>query len=161
MKRENVDEEKTWEAQLDLVRLRGEVTELYYFATPQIFKQHSEGFSSSTFSRLIHAYVIAFAAICKSLTGDHRLSVFYPSSIYVEQRPKGMTEYAMAKAAGEILCADLNDEHKNILFKVVRLPRVLTDQTATVVAEDSADALSIMLPIVRSMPRRCERETHC
>lgn len=147
--------------QLDLVRLRGEVTELYYFATPQIFKQHSEGFSSSTFSRFIHAYVIAFAAICKSLTGDRRLSVFYPSSIYVEQRPKGMTEYAMAKAAGEILCAELNDEHKNILFKVVRLPRVLTDQTATVVAEDSADALSIMLPIVRSMPRRCERETHC
>jgi MaoC like domain/short chain dehydrogenase len=141
-------------AQLDLSRLRGEVTELYYFATPQISNQQAESFSPSIFSRFIHAYVSAFAAICTSLIGDRRLSVFYPSSTFVEQRPQGMTEYAMAKASGEILCADLNTGSKNIVFKVARLPRILTDQTAAVPAANVADALLTMLPIVRSMPAR-------
>ena len=31
------------------------------------------------------------------------LEILYPSSIAVTQRPRGMTEYAMAKAAGESL----------------------------------------------------------
>jgi hypothetical protein len=103
------------------------------------------------FYRFVHAYVVAFAAICTSLIGDRRLTVFYPSSTAVEQRPPGMTEYAMAKASGEILCADLNVGRQNLVFKVVRLPRILTDQTATVAAANGADALSTMLPIVRSV----------
>src|ERR1035441_1425967 len=62
-----------------------------------------------------------------------RLSVFYPSSVAVTERPQGMTEYTMAKAAGEVLCADMNLSLAPMHVTVRRLPRLPTDQTASVV----------------------------
>ena len=135
----------------DLHWLRNRVTHLYYFATPQIFQQRPDAFAADLFLRFAHVYVVAFEAICRSLKGENELSVFYPSSIAVEQRPRGMVEYSMAKAAGEILCAELEATVKGLHVSVVRLPRILTDQTATVPPVACADALSTMLPIVRSM----------
>ena len=140
-------------AQLDLSRLRGQVTELYYFATPKIFNQGSGVFSPALFFRFLHAYVIAFSEICNSLLSDDLLRVFYPSSIAIDQRPKGMTEYAMAKSAGEIFCADLNRAKAKICIRVERLPRILTDQTATIAGASSADATDVMLQVLRSMAR--------
>jgi hypothetical protein len=60
-----------------------------------------------------------------------------------------MTEYGMAKAAGELLCAGINRTHPRIRVLVERLPRLLTDQTATVPPVASADALEVMLPTIR------------
>jgi hypothetical protein len=62
-----------------------------------------------------------------------------------------MAEYSMAKAAGEILCSEMAASHKQLRMNVVRLPRILTDQTATVTPVESADALTTMLPIIRSL----------
>ena len=61
------------------------------------------------------------------------ISVLYPSSVAVVDRPGDMTEYAMAKSAGEILCADLERSDKRFRILVERLPRMLTDQTAEAV----------------------------
>jgi NAD(P)-dependent dehydrogenase (short-subunit alcohol dehydrogenase family) len=135
----------------DLGRLQGRVTHLFYFATPQIFHQASSAFQPDRFLRFTEAYVIAFEAICTSLLGESGLTVFYPSSTAVEQRPRGMAEYSMAKAAGEILCSEMAASHKQLRMNVVRLPRILTDQTATVTPVESADALTTMLPIIRSL----------
>jgi len=44
-----------------------------------------------------------------------------------------MTEYRMAKIAGEMLCTSMNRAGVHII--VSRLPRLLTDQTATVPVE--------------------------
>jgi hypothetical protein len=60
-----------------------------------------------------------------------------------------MTEYGMAKAAGELLCASINRTHPRIRVLVDRLPRLLTDQTAVVPPVASADALEVMLPTIR------------
>ena len=97
------------------------------------------------FSRV---YVDAFHECCQALH-PRPLSVFYPSSVAVEQRPAGMLEYAMAKSAGEMLC----DEMRSSGWKIVkaRLPRLLTDQTATVAQVETADPVEIMLPLIREM----------
>jgi hypothetical protein len=79
------------------------------------------------------------------------LSVFYPSSIFVEERPVGMTEYGMAKIAGETLCADLMRDTPGLTILVSRLPRVLTDQTTTVALIDAADPCQVLLPLVRQV----------
>ena len=65
-----------------------------------------------------------------------------------------MTEYAMAKAAGEILSADLARSSTGSRVIVERLPRMLTDQTATTMAIKTASPLEVMLPIVRRMEAR-------
>ena len=74
--------------------------------------------------------------------------VFLPSTVFIDERPRGMTEYAMAKAAGEILCADLSRAHRRLVITAPRLPRILTDQTATVPPVPTADPVEVMLPLL-------------
>jgi hypothetical protein len=60
-----------------------------------------------------------------------------------------MTEYAMVKAAAEILCADLMAA-TGLSIAVPRIPRVLTDQTATVPPVETQDPVAVMLPLLRA-----------
>jgi NAD(P)-dependent dehydrogenase (short-subunit alcohol dehydrogenase family) len=72
---------------------------VYYFASPRIFGQGSGLFDSSRFEDFSAAYAAGFFELCSffATTRRDKVSVFYPSSVAVETRPRGMTEYAMAK----------------------------------------------------------------
>ncbi len=124
------------------------VTQLYYFATPQIFLQKPRAFASDVFHAFSRVYVDAFHECCAALQ-PRPASVFYPSSVAVTERPAGMVEYAMAKAAGEMLCEDMQASGWNIVQ--ARLPRLLTDQTATVAQVQTANPVAVMLPLIRAM----------
>lgn len=138
-----------------LASLAEPVSHLYYFATPQIFRQRAaDVFSPALFAEFSRFYVDAFWEAIAALTAEPRpapLSVFYPSSVAVDERPPGMTEYAMAKIAGETLCADLARSSLKLSLLVSRLPRTLTDQTASLAEVKSADPVSIMLPLIREI----------
>jgi nucleoside-diphosphate-sugar epimerase len=101
-------------------------------------------------------YAEGFYEVCTSALRDSKpgSSVFYPSSVAVEDHPLDMTEYAMAKAAGEILCRDLARSNEGFHFIIERLPRMLTDQTATVMPVKTIAPLEVMLSIVRRMEAR-------
>lgn len=128
-------------------------TQVYYLATPVIARRSSTTFNQQQFQEFITFYVTAFYDLCRELrsrfNGD--ISVFYPSSVYVDTRPKGMTEYAMAKTAGEILCADLQTFETPGRILVRRLPRLPTDQTASIFTVGTADPISVILPIIREV----------
>jgi hypothetical protein len=62
-----------------------------------------------------------------------------------------MTEYAMAKAAGEMLCADMDRVLGGTRIVASRLPRMLTDQTATLILVRSSDPFEVLLPLIREM----------
>jgi hypothetical protein len=59
----------------------------------------------------------------------------------------------MAKAAGEILCADIGSFESSGRILVRRLPRLPTDQTASLLKGESEipDPISVILPIVREV----------
>ncbi|MDE2240722.1 MAG: hypothetical protein KGJ73_12455, partial [Rhodospirillales bacterium] len=126
---------------------------LYYFATPRITTRVSTSFSPDVLARFLAVYVEAFDALCMALAGskDLPLRVFYPSSVFVEQPTRGMVEYAMAKAAGETLCANHSSFTSGLDITAARLPRLLTDQTASMFEQDFASAVHIMLPFVESV----------
>jgi acyl dehydratase len=126
---------------------------LYYFATTPIFRRHTRAYSKQVFEEFLHLYVDGFEEICMAALAyaEAGLSVFYPSSIAVENRPENMTEYAMAKAAGEILCCDLNRFVPALRIAMERLPRMQTDQTASVVPLAAASPVETMLRIVREV----------
>jgi NAD(P)-dependent dehydrogenase (short-subunit alcohol dehydrogenase family) len=127
----------------------GEVSHLYHFASPSIFGRRSATFSPDRFLGFVRAYVTSFADLCETLSQAGTLSAFYPSSVAVaDDRPEGMTEYAMAKAAGEVLCSELG-RRPGLRVVCHRLPRLLTDQTATPILAHSADALDTLLPMIR------------
>jgi NADP-dependent 3-hydroxy acid dehydrogenase YdfG len=141
------------EAATQLKRLSADITHLYYFATGNIAVQKESSFGSSLFDEFIQMYVKGFYDCCNYF-GEHGLgplTVFYPSSVFVESNPPEMTEYSMAKMAGEMLCANMNRAGGRVHIIVSRLPRLLTDQTATVLPAETGDPLKVMLPVVRNV----------
>jgi acyl dehydratase len=128
------------------------VSHLYYFATPRIFQQKTSVFSPAVLDGFLAAYASGFYELCQALHAEgDLLRVFYPSSMAVAEAPKDATEYAMAKAAGEVLCAAMIKSNARLDIVVERLPRILTDQTATVLPAKDVPALEILLPIIARM----------
>jgi hypothetical protein len=127
----------------------------YYFATPQIFRKSAGVYDAGRFQDFARYYIDAFYALCMDL--ERRVTepvrVFFPSSVAVTERPKGLTEYAMAKAAAEIAIADINRTFKRVSVLSRRLPRVSTDQTASLLDVPAAPNVATLLPIIREMYR--------
>jgi hypothetical protein len=125
---------------------------MFYFATPQIFHQDKVTYDGARFAAFAAIYIDGFARLVRRLLDARRpsdpLRVLYPSTVALDRRPKHMTEYAMAKAAGEILCADLMQGRPGLQIETPRLPRILTDQTATIPPVAAADATQTMLKIL-------------
>jgi acyl dehydratase/NAD(P)-dependent dehydrogenase (short-subunit alcohol dehydrogenase family) len=141
------------EAATQLKNINTDVTHLYYFATSNIARQKEEPFVMSLFDEFVQMYVRGFYDCCHYL-GEHgsgALTAFYPSSIFVESNPSDMIEYCMAKMAGEMLCANMNRTGSRVHVVASRLPRLLTDQTATLLPVGTEDPLKIMLPEVRKV----------
>jgi acyl dehydratase/NAD(P)-dependent dehydrogenase (short-subunit alcohol dehydrogenase family) len=136
-----------------LTELACEPSHLYYFATPPIARQKNELFVPSLFDEFIQVYVKGFYDCCRALVErtPRPLTAFYPSSVFVEDAPAGMAEYSMAKIAGENLCDSMNRSVGRVRVIVARLPRLRTDQTATVPPVESSDPLEALLPIIRKV----------
>lgn len=128
------------------------VSYLYYYPTCQIFRRRSRLFDAGLLNEFLKFYVSGFYDVCAALMElSQGISAFYPSSVAVSERPRDMTEYAMAKAAGEILCCDLNQSWPGMQITQVRLPRLLTDQTATLIPAKAADPVEVVLPVIRKV----------
>ena len=129
------------------------VTQFYHFASPRIFGAQRAFISGADYMKFVTFYVTSFADICAVLCAQGTpVTAFYPSSVFAAldyQRPAGMTEYAMAKASGEVLCGSLSDMHPGLRVVCRRLPRLPTDQTASVMPVETADALDTLLPMIR------------
>jgi hypothetical protein len=139
-------------AEAQLASLAQAPSHAYYFATPQISRPRSDIYVARRFDEFLSVYVDGFWRLTQALrTRMPTISIFYPSSIFVTERPPGMTEYAMAKAAGESLCADVNAQLAPTRVTVKRLPRLPTDQTASLTAVKMENPLDVMLPIVREV----------
>lgn len=138
---------------VQLESLQEAPNQVYYMATPTIFRRPGKPFILQRFQDFLAYYVVGFDDLCQSLRTrfGSDIAVFYPSSASLDDRPSNMTEYTMAKAAGEVLCADMKSFDKWANLVVARLPRLPTDQTASLFDEDEQDPVAVMLPIVRQM----------
>ncbi len=148
-------------AEAQLAGLGGAPTHAYYFATPTIFRAQSAPFARARLDAFLDVYVDGFLRLAQALRARRNdVSLFYPSSVYVTERPRGMLEYAMAKAAGETLCSEMNVAWAPLRVTVDRLPRLPTDQTASVMEAALPSPVACLLPVVReaqSWPRRSKR----
>jgi acyl dehydratase len=147
-------------AKPQLAGLADAPTHAYYFATPKIFGAQSALFARARLDAFLSVYVEGFLNLTEALKARRRdVSLFYPSSVAVAERPRGMLEYAMAKAAGETLCVEINQALRPLHVTVDRLPRLLTDQTASVIGAAAPSPVGHLLAVVRetqSWPRKAE-----
>lgn len=130
-------------------------TQVYYMATPIIKKSGQRGvFSDPMFAQYCSHYVEGFARTFECVRGPGLLGVLYPSTVFLEQLPIDMVEYVAAKGAGESLCAVLQKANPKTHFLVPRLPRLATDQTASLIPEAKSAALPYVLDAVRNLRER-------
>ena len=133
-------------------------THAYYFATPTIFRAQSALFDRPKLDAFLSTYVHGFLNLAEALRARRNgISLFYPSSIFVAERPRGMLEYAMAKAAGETLCSEINLTWPPMHVTVARLPRLQTDQTASIIGASLPSSVEILLPIIREVQSRARQ----
>ncbi|HEX9468508.1 MAG TPA: MaoC/PaaZ C-terminal domain-containing protein, partial [Bradyrhizobium sp.] len=132
-----------------LVKL-GLVDCCYYFATPKIFQRKSALFEPEKLRAFLSVYADGFFDLCSALAENRpgKVAMFYPSTVAIEEGVSTTAEYAMAKVAGETLAKYVNEFMPGIHVICRRLPRILTDQTATVGVASAERALDVMLPIV-------------
>jgi peptidoglycan/LPS O-acetylase OafA/YrhL len=130
-------------------------THIYYFASPHIDANRNANWNAELFERFSTFYLKGFSqliTLCmQRVSSASEVTIFYPSSVYIDAPERGFAEYAVAKAAGEALCLQLNARYKNARFVSPRLPRMATDQTASVIAIQSEPALDVMLAELRQM----------
>jgi hypothetical protein len=127
---------------------------IYYYPTPRIFRKKSEVLERTVYLQFYHFYVDRFYELCSFLERtivNGRVQVFLPSTVAIDERPKGLTEYAMAKAAAEILARDINRSFSHVTVTSTRLPRLDTDQTSTIMKVPSESNIDTLLPIIRSL----------
>ncbi|MFI5360980.1 MAG: SDR family NAD(P)-dependent oxidoreductase [Elusimicrobiota bacterium] len=134
-----------------------------YFATPFISASPAGRFSRNLFEQFCRCYVDglqqAFLAV-RSLSPRLR-DVIAPSTIYVEDPPANLGEYAAAKSAAETLCRVLAKTHKGVRFHAPRLPRLATDQTSGLLGREEADPALALLPLLRGMQGSPSRQEPC
>ena len=137
--------------------LAGDLDAVYFFATPRIFRKKADTFDKALFAEFAQFYLERFAQLCRWLEtrpGDRPVTVYLPSTVFITERPKGMTEYAMAKAAAEVLADDLNRTLQRVRVVHTRLPRLATDQTASIMGVSVASNVDTLLPVVRQVSGR-------
>jgi NAD(P)-dependent dehydrogenase (short-subunit alcohol dehydrogenase family) len=128
----------------------GAIDSCYYFATAKIFQRKSALFEPEKLRTFLSYYVDGFSRLCSALAQGRtgRIGVFYPSTVAINEGVSTMAEYAVAKAAGETLAHYINEFLPPVRVVSRRLPRIMTDQTATIGVASAQDALDVMLPIV-------------
>lgn len=131
----------------------GAVDACYYFATARIFQRKSALFEPAKLRVFLDFYVDGFFDLCSALVqrSSGKFVMFYPSTTALDAPTAGITEYVMAKAAGEALVQQLNAFEPGVHVISRRLPRIATDQTATVGVASAQDALDVLLPIVHEV----------
>jgi hypothetical protein len=137
-------------------------THLYYFATPAIVIGAKGGLHPPLFERFSHYYVTGLVNTLSAfrLPPSTHFAIFYPSTVLIDEQPAGLAEYAAAKAAGESLCHALAKHDKRLRLYTPRLPRMATDQTASLVPVHKEDAGPMMLRHIRAFHQSYQGGAH-
>jgi acyl dehydratase len=137
----------------DLVsRLRDwEPTTLCYFATPYIEPGLKGRFSSERFAGFCEYYVRGFHDAFQAVRSVKLRSILYPSSSLLDDNPSIFAEYIAAKSAGEALCRVLEKTNPGVRICAPRLPRLATDQTASILDEEMPDAAETIVNVLIEM----------
>jgi hypothetical protein len=123
---------------------------IYYFPTPKIFGKRNVQYDKNLYNIFYEIYVNSFKKLLEIFSKTQKkISIFYPSSISVNNPLPELAEYIEAKIVGEKLCKKFN--HKNIKILISRLPRTKTDQTMSLLEAKSKNPEDVMLPLVRKM----------
>jgi hypothetical protein len=124
-------------------------THLYYFASPFI-SGSGKNFSAALFNSFCSYFVSGFAGVVESLQRLGLRNVFYPSTVFIDEMSGNFLEYTLAKRAGESLCLAFGRKYPGMFLSCPRLPKMATDQTASLQPAQNPDPAPIVLEALRN-----------
>ncbi|SFK83794.1 short chain dehydrogenase [Nitrosomonas aestuarii] len=132
------------------------ITHIYYFASPLIEKGDHLIWDDAIFQKFCSYYINGFVNLIEKFLSDvayskNILTVFTPSTIFLEQPQKGFNEYIASKAAVEALVRQLAAKYSGWVFCAPRLPRMLTDQTSGLGTDSTQNTAEVMLDALNLM----------
>jgi acyl dehydratase len=126
-------------------------THVYFFATPPIKPQKQKIWDAGLFSRYCRFYVDAVTELTGRFLGaEESLTLFLPSTAYLDRPEAGFAEYAAAKAAAEAAATALASRYPDLTLRMPRMPRLSTDQTNGMIPLRTADTVATLLPLLLS-----------
>jgi hypothetical protein len=139
---------------------------IYFFPTSKIFRKKSAIFDARLYQEFSDFYVTRFYELClfleeTLLDRKSKVQIYFPSTVAIDERPRGMAEYAMAKSAAEILIQEINRSFEKLHVSSSRLPRLNTDQTTSVARVSNGSNLEAMLPLTRLLQARAGVRSQC
>ena len=129
-------------------------THIFYFASPLIEK-NDDLFDVALFNKFCSYYVTGLAKIVNAIAADkarrkEQVTLFIPSTVFIEESKKGFAEYVTAKQAAEQYVEHTLAKLPKWKAVVPRMKPMLTDQTAAVVSvsveENVKELLSLLEP---------------
>jgi acyl dehydratase/NADP-dependent 3-hydroxy acid dehydrogenase YdfG len=129
-------------------------THVYYFATPFIRIDKTASFSSTDYELFARYYVIGLHATARAICalGANGTTLWAPSTTFLDKYEGGSASYCASKAAMEELGRHL-PRMLPVRVLMPRLPRTMTDQTATLIPMSSADPLRLAVEHLRMAQR--------
>lgn len=119
---------------------------IFYFATPQINK-NPDANQREIYKEI---YIKKFEELCQTLCkySISPISVFLPSTEYIDKPNKLFAPYIEAKLEAEKISDKINHSQTMIRIYPYRLPRMNTDQTATSGITQPQDTMTAILPFL-------------
>ncbi|MDR4515254.1 SDR family NAD(P)-dependent oxidoreductase [Nitrosomonas sp.] len=144
------------EPQITNCILNERISHIYYFASPLIEKGDRLVWDDTLFQKFCDYYLKGLATLiekflCDSVYKKSPMTVFVPSTVFLEQPQNGFTEYIAAKAAAEAFARQLSAKYPGWIFHMPRLPRMLTDQTSGLNVKWTQTTAVTMLNILMSI----------
>lgn len=126
---------------------------IFFFATPKISIKKNDKFDKNVFNFFYKFYVQKFKNLCELLEKNSKKKqiIFFPSTIFIENTPSKLKEYAKAKLFAEKMINKLNIKFKKLRIVSERLPKLKTDQTTGVISNLKNQNIKIMIPIIRNI----------
>lgn len=124
---------------------------VYVCASPPIRGKRGTEWDQDLFLRYFAAYGMGAISAVRRLASEtsvdlNTLTVFIPSSVFVDEPPVALAEYAAAKAAAEVAWRAFAKAHSGMKVSIARLPKMRTDQTNSLVGASGASAGEALLP---------------
>ena len=121
------------------------ITHIYYMASPLIEKSDARIWDAQLFGKYTDFYLNGLANLLARFAGnpqyrDAQLSIYLPSTAFLDQPEKGFFEYSVCKAATESFALQIQSRYPRWRFFTPRLPRMLTDQTSGIAGLDILDS---------------------
>ena len=128
--------------------------EVYYFASPRIFRRRIEPYQAEDLCDFLSVFLDGFYETVRGLLemrAGEPLTIFYPSTAALDDPASDLFEYRTAKLAGEELCKRLTERYRNLTIISTRLPRIKTRQTHALLKARAETAEAVMASFVRQV----------